>query len=46
MVVMQILILLTSLFSVVVNIGIYRILTDIKNIKIYSKEIYDREGWL
>jgi len=46
MVVVLVLILLTLVFLVVVNIGIYRILTDIKNIKIYSKEIYDREGWL
>lgn len=43
---MQVIGLLCMLISTCVGVMTYRVLNDIKNIKIYSKELYDREGWL
>jgi len=46
MVVIEVLILLCTLVSAGSGVFLCKLLNDIKNIKIYSKEIYDREGWL
>jgi hypothetical protein len=46
MVVIEILSFICALCTCIASVMSYRILSDIKNIKIYSKEIYDREGWL
>jgi len=46
MVIVEILGFICTLITSVAVVMSYRILNDIKNIKIYSKEIYDREGWL